>query len=184
VLRYYITDRKAAGGTAPLLRYAERALAQGVELLQVREKDLSARDLLRLVEQIVELARPHATRILVNARADIALAAGAHGVHLPAGSPSAEVLRAIAPPGFRIGVSTHTLAEIQTAQSESADFVVFGPVFPTPSKSGPVGLDALREAARLSSIPILALGGITATNAQSCVDAGAAGIAGISLFQG
>jgi thiamine-phosphate pyrophosphorylase len=183
VLRYYITDRHGAGGAAPLLRYVEAALRNGVDLLQVREKDLSARELLALVERIVELAKPFTTQILVNTRADIAIAAGAHGVHLPAASLSPRILRRIAPSGFRIGVSTHTLAEIQTAQSESADFVVYGPIFPTASKSGCLGLDALRQAVRLSTIPILALGGITAANAQSCLDAGAAGIAGISLFQ-
>ena len=186
MLRYYITDRHAAGGTEALLGCVERALAAGVEWIQVREKDLTARELCELTRRVVGLASGRGTRILVNERADIALAAGAHGVHLPAGSIAPRILRGIVPEGFLIGVSTHAADEVRVAEDGGADFVVYGPVFATASKAAygpPQGVDRLAEAARASRIPVLALGGITEANAVECMAAGAGGIAGISLFQ-
>jgi thiamine-phosphate pyrophosphorylase len=186
MIRYYITDRVAAGGYGPLLACIGGALAAGVDYVQIREKDLGARALVELVRAALALPNPRGGRVLVNGRADIALAAGAHGVHLPGGSVAVGEWRRILPEGSVVAVSCHAAAEVAQAEAEGADFVVFGPVFHTPSKAGygaPQGLGRLREASAAARIPVLALGGVGEGNAAECVRAGAAGIAGISWFQ-
>jgi thiamine-phosphate pyrophosphorylase len=170
--RYCITDS---------LHVANRAARDGVEMIQIRAKQLSTRDLMELARGAVEHAG--AARILVNTRADVALACGAHGVHLPAGSIAPSTVRRIAPTGFLIGVSCHTVDELRAAENEGADFAVFGPVFASPTKSVvPIGIDALRLATSSVRLPVYALGGVTAENAPLCIEAGASGVAGISLF--
>jgi thiamine-phosphate pyrophosphorylase len=172
VKRYCITDS---------LEVAVRADCDGVEMIQIRAKELSARELSDLVGRVRRVAQ--SSRILVNTRADVALACGAHGVHLPAGSIAPQTIRRITPADFLIGVSCHSIDELRAAEREGADFAVFGPVFPSPTKSlVPIGIQAFREAAASVSLPVYALGGVTPAKALSCIEAGAAGIAGISLF--
>jgi thiamine-phosphate pyrophosphorylase len=183
MLRYHITDRKALGGELALLDSIALNLARGVDLIQIREKDLTALELLELTRAAVALPNPHGSKILLNDRADVALAAGAQGVHLPSDSIQPKLLRALGI--VVIGVSCHTLEEVRRAESEGADFAVFSPVFQVskPGYGAPAGLERLAEAARAVRIPVLALGGINEANLGLCMEAGAAGVAGISMFQ-
>ena len=159
----------------------------GVSLVQLREKSMRPRVLYELTRRAAELTRHSQTRLIVNDRADIALAARADGVQLTTGSLDPLVVRDISPRDFLIGVSTHSLAEAQAASSMDADFALFGPVFDTPSKRAygpPLGLELLREAAHaLAPFPLFAVGGITRATIPQVIDAGARGIAAISLFQ-
>ena len=169
--RYCITDS---------LEVAARAAREGVDLIQIRAKELSGRALAELVRSVVATA---GSEILVNTRTDVVLACGAHGVHLPASSIAPSTIRRITPQGFLIGVSCHTIEELKAAEREGADLAVFGPVFPSPTKTlAPIGIDAFREATQSVGLPVYALGGVTADNAPLCMEAGAAGVAGISLF--
>lgn len=207
MLLYYITDRKqfpgsdAAQRRALLDRIAAAARA-GVDYIQLREKDLPTRELEALAREAVALVRPAnsgqraTTRLLVNSRTDVALAAGAAGVHLPAADIFASDARALAAtPGLVVGVSCHTLDEVLAAEAHGADFAVFGPVFEKEGTAS-AGLAALRaacargrravprtEAGHTRPMPVLALGGVSLANAAACLRAGAAGLAGIRLFQ-
>jgi len=187
VLLYYITDRAALGGSAALLPCVRRVAAAGVDWIQVRERDLSGRALAELVTEVLKIARAgtRPTRVLVNDRLDIALATGADGVHLPSHGLPTGAVRGMAPAGFLIGRSCHSPADVQVAAAEGATFCVLGPVFATPSKAEmgpPLGLAAFRSLQAMT-IPVLALGGVTLENAAACRVAGAAGVAGIRLFQ-
>jgi thiamine-phosphate pyrophosphorylase len=217
VLLYYITDRKQfPGGSAEqqsrLLDKIAEAAGANVNYIQLREKDLPARALEQLAREAVRAVRAHSTitRLLINSRTDVALACGADGVHLTTTDIPASDVRAISTSAqsrhdmrkndesaltagsapFLIAVSTHSLAEVEFAYSQGADFVVFGPVFEkvtSPPRVG-IGLDELRRACSAVKqsreiFPILALGGITLKNAADCIRAGATGIAAIRLFQ-
>ncbi|MFZ3212567.1 MAG: thiamine phosphate synthase [Terriglobales bacterium] len=203
MLLYYITDRKQFPGPEPrrrellLARIAEAARA-GVDHIQLREKDLPARELESLAHEAVRVIRKtrnaeRETRLLINSRSDVALAIGADGVQLPSNDIPASDARAfwssalarnskLETRNFVIAVSCHTTEEVRLAEAEGADFAVFGPVFEKVGTSRSVGLGALHDAC-LGHMPVLAIGGITLENARACVEAGAAGIAAIRLFQ-
>jgi thiamine-phosphate pyrophosphorylase len=216
MLLYYITDRKQFPGTdrcqyRTLLDRIAGAAAAGVEYIQLREKDLSAKKLELLAGEAVKAVRDHGadTRLLINSRIDVALAVGADGVHLTSTDISPSDARAIWESSISadsarlqsssvIGVSCHSPAEVRLAGSHGADFVVLAPVFEKAGTNSPaIGLEALRHATRERQLPdvqveagdqrgvtpVFALGGITVANALECIRAGAVGIAGIRIFQ-
>ncbi len=190
---YLITPGATAETTTPadeefqeILHQVSAAVAGGIQLVQLREKNLTARVLFELTERVMEIVCGTATKVLVNDRADIAAGAGADGVHLTLRSLEAEVIRRTFAPNFLIGVSTHSHVEARRARDAGADFVVFGPIFPTPSKKEygpPLGIGKLSEVAHeLAPIPVLAIGGVSKDNAGECLRAGASGVAAITLF--
>jgi thiamine-phosphate pyrophosphorylase len=182
VIRYYITDRRLT--PTPLVEHVAGLVARNaIDWIQIREKDLSSRELAALTSAIVAIAKPAGVRVLVNERVDIAIASSADGVHLPSNAISPWKLRCLGIPF--IGVSCHNTAELRAATEEGADFVVLSPVFQPLSKNyqaEALGLPLFEQLARSTSIPVLALGGVTRENAPTCIQAGAAGIAGITLF--
>jgi thiamine-phosphate pyrophosphorylase len=182
----YITDRSQIKSRT-LNACIAGAVAAGVDWVQIREKDLPARRLLALTDAALEHARrPARTRVMVNDRLDVALAAKAHGVHLGTRSMPVDLVRKLTPREFVVGVSCHSLAEALAAQAAGADYILLGPIFATPSKlpyGPPLGLAMLREVTLQTTIPVLALGGITLDRVAPCRQNGAAGIAGIRLFQ-
>src|ERR1700691_21534 len=200
----YVTDRKslipATADTrgARIVENIRMAIGAGVDWIQIREKDLPARELVDLARQAVQMGdvrrrkTPQPARIIVNDRLDAALAAGAHGIHLGQASPVAsDVVRwcraGNAPADFTIGVSCHSLKEAFNAEKAKVDYIFFGPIFETPSKKefgAPQGIQKLAEVCRtVPSIDLIAIGGVTAENAASCIRSGAAGIAAIRMFQ-
>jgi thiamine-phosphate pyrophosphorylase len=207
MLRYAITDRRSGKDElnrlpesdpfAGLVDQAKRLAAGSVDFLQLREKDLEAKELIGVARRIITVAREGGTaggtvlRVLVNGRPDVALAAGADGVHLPSGPEQLtveQVRRVFAGCEVIVSVACHTLAEVERASGEGADLILFSPVFGK-SVGGEVvasgtGLEALKSACTMASgTPVLALGGVTLETAQACVDAGAKGVAGIRLFR-
>ena len=181
---YVVTDRQQAGGR-PLLTVVEAALRGGARAFQLREKDLSPRDLYPLALQMRQLTQAYGARLLINDRIDVALAVNADGVHLTTVSLPARLARQLLGPERLIGISTHNLAEAREAAEGGANFLVFGPVFCTPSKAPygqPVGLDALRAVRAHVKLPILAIGGIKKANLDQVLAAGADGIAVISAI--
>ena len=168
-----------------LVLRVERAVAAGVDYVQLRRRDRPARELESLARRLAGISSVIRERLLVNGRLDVALSSRAAGVHLPArGLPVAAVVGA-APPGFVVSRSTHRREEVQRAFDDGASFVVFGPIFSTASKPGHpgVGLKSLEEAVSSAPIPVYALGGITPDRIAAIEDTGAHGIAGISVFE-
>lgn len=179
--------------TAPIAADAEDALIQriaaaaraGTHLIQIRQPQLEALALTRLAERALRAIKDTRTRLLVNDRVDVALAAGAHGVHLRGDSMAAARVRAIAPPGFVIGRSVHSYEEALAGERGGGlDYLLFGSVFPTASKPGvaPAGVDALARTCGAVALPVLAIGGMTASTLAPVARAGAAGFAAIGLF--
>jgi thiamine-phosphate pyrophosphorylase len=190
-----VTDRRSLAGAPDLagkvlLQKIEQAAKAGVDWIQIREKDLCGQELVKLAEQTI-LRAGSSSSVLVNDRVDVACAAGAAGVHLGENSlPPSEVRKLVnrggARANFLVGVSAHSLEGALQAEQAGADYVIFGPVYTTPSKAGfgePQGVQRLKEVCNRLTIPVLAIGGITQENAGECVVAGAAGIAAIRLFQ-
>jgi len=176
---YLITDRAQTNGR-PLLDVVDAALQAGIRAVQLRERDLTTRELLRLAEGLRERTRRAGAALLINDRVDVALACDADGVHLPANSFAVADARALLGARKLIGVSTHAPAEIVAAARHSADFAVFGPIYDTPSKRGfgtPLGLDGLVEARAAARLPLFAIGGIDLEHVAAVRNAGADGIA-------
>ncbi|HEY0323095.1 MAG TPA: thiamine phosphate synthase [Pyrinomonadaceae bacterium] len=190
---YLITSGETTLETEPtspefkrILTLVRAAALAGINLIQLREKNLHARVLYELAAQAAAITRASATRLIINDRADISRAAGCDGVQLTTRSLEANIVRETFGTDFLIGVSTHSIEEALHARDLGADFVVFGPIFDTPSKRayGPaLGLDKLEEASRqLSPFPLIAIGGMALQNAPQVLRAGASGIAAIRLF--
>lgn len=193
----YVTDGKAFGAGNRVVNVLARirgAVAAGADWVQIREKDLLARELLTLAREAVGAAseaRTDEVRVVINDRLDVALAAGAAGVHLGGESlPPRDVVgwrrSGNAPADFLVGVSCHNLEQACAAEDAGANYVFFGPVFETPSKApfgSPQGISKLAEVCRAVQIPVVAIGGINADNGAECLRAGAAGIAAIRMFQ-
>ncbi len=190
----YVTNRKLLGADDPaksIVAKIDAAIAAGANWVQIREKDLAGRELLALARAAVRAAATRATLVFVNDRLDVALAAGAAGVHLGGESLRArDVIRwcrdGNAPAGFRVGVSCHSVEDAREAQRAGAAYAFFGPIFDTPAKrkfGAPQGIAKLAEACSAVRIPVIAIGGVDAGNGAECFRAGAAGIAAIRMFQ-
>lgn len=182
-----ITDRRRFGAAweDALVERVRVAARAGAHLVQVRERDLDGGPMTRLTQRCVDAVRGTRARVLVNDRVDVALAAGAHGVHLRGDSMDAARVRWMVPPAFLIGRSVHTVEEaIEVSEGGALDYLIFGAVFETPSKPGrdAAGLDALARVSKATTLPVLAVGGMSLPRAADVARAGAAGVAAIGLF--
>lgn len=184
-----VTRGRGAAGSDDRRRLLGRlaaAAGSGADLIQVRERQLDDRSLFEFVVEVIAAVRPFGARVLVNDRIDVALAAGADGVHLKSDGPSVTDVRAIVATGLVVGRSVHTQDEARAVEAVGGcDYLLFGTVFHSQSKPDDhrlAGLDGLRRACAAVSLPVLAIGGITAARAREARGAGAAGVAAISLF--
>jgi thiamine-phosphate diphosphorylase len=182
-----ITDRRrlAAGGEDVLVERVTVAAAAGVDLVQIRERDMDARALSLLVTRCLEAVKGSRTRVLVNDRLDVALATGAHGVHLRSDSMPAARARLLTPTGFLIGRSIHSVDEaVAVTAAGGVDYLVFGSVFASASKPGhpPAGVRTLADVAAATSVPVLAVGGVGADTMTALAHTGSAGFAAIGWF--
>jgi thiamine-phosphate pyrophosphorylase len=176
---YFITDRMLERERT-LPEIVRTAVEAGVDLVQLREKDLPGRALFDLAEQLTAICHAAGARLLINDRLDVALASGADGVHLPANGLPVAAVRAAVGEHFLVGASTHSADEAARAERDGADFVVLGPVFTTPSKlrfGPPIGLEPLRAAVDRLNIPIYAIGGVDAATVEEVRNLGLEGVA-------
>lgn len=174
-----VTDRHRTHGRS-LPSVLQQAVEAGLPAVQLRERDLPTSELLRLAQEIRVITSPRSVPLIINDRVDLMLALNLDGVHLRANSLPVAAVRRMAGADRLIGLSTHSLAEVQQANRDGADYVVFGPIFDTPSKrqfGSPVGLEQLAEVCRLSGIPVFAIGGVTGVSAPEVLRAGSHGIA-------
>jgi thiamine-phosphate pyrophosphorylase len=170
-----------------LFSAVEGALRAGVRAVQLREKELPVRELLKMAYNMRELTRKYGARLFINDRVDIALCAEADGVHLGQSGIPVSAVRNMVKEEFIIGASTHSMEEATTAEREGADFITFGPLFETPSKrayGAPLGVEALREVRERVSIPLFGIGGIKHGNVREVLQSGAFGVALISGILG
>ena len=182
---YLITDRKLFNGRCQMYLALETALEAGVKLIQLREKDLSIRELLDTAVWMRELTKEYGARLMINDRVDVALSVDADGVHLGQTSMPAYAVRKITGGKLLIGVSTHSADEAIKAENDGADFITLGPIYKTPSKHGhgnPIGIRIIRKAKSHVSIPVFAIGGIKPDKAKKVREAGADGVAVISAI--
>lgn len=180
---YLITDRKLIADRYSLIAAVRQALKGGVKAIQLREKDLDTRELLKLAYKMREMTRKYNAKLFINDRIDVVLAAGADGVHLTQNGIPAGAVRKVVKNKLLIGVSTHSLKEAKEAEKAGADFITLGPVYRTPSKlkyGKPLGLDNLAEIIKKVKIPVFALGGINSHRVKAVKKAGAYGVAMIS----
>lgn len=183
---YLISDRNQTLGR-PLLEALEFALEGGLSLIQLREKDLPARDLFELAGRARQLTRRFGAKLLINDRVDIAIAVDADGVHLPASSFNPVDARKLIGRDKLIGLSAHSAQDVIRAEREGVDFVTFSPIYDTPSKAEygkPQGLERLEEVCSKVNIPVYALGGIKVENVSDVMERGASGVALISAILG
>lgn len=174
-----VTDRHRTHGRS-LPSVLRQAVEAGLPAVQLRERDLPTGELLRLAQEIRAITSPRAVPLIINDRVDLMLALNLDGVHLRANSLPVAAVRRMTGADRLIGISTHSLAEVRQANRDGADYVVFGPIFDTPSKrqfGAPVGLEQLAEACRLSVIPVFGIGGVTGASAPDVLRAGSHGIA-------
>lgn len=181
-----VTDRHQTKGR-PLVSLLQRVLAAGISTIQIRERDLSARELVALAREVRVVTGSCNSQLLINDRIDVALALEGVGVHLRSNSLPPSVARRLLGPQRLMGISVHSVEEAVQAESQGANYIVLGPIYETPSKQmfgPPLGIQTLEKACRLVRIPIVGIGGVTAERAREMRGAGAFGVAVITAILG